>query len=454
MENRDPYDLIRAAAAGLRRRHVLNLVLPWLPAGAVLAGFAAVARLPVELAAAAAVLAAALLLHASAPPPPLRRAASRLDERSGGRDHFLTLATAELEPPMRDLVESGAARLGQGLRAADVLPPLAGRRVGWGAAGAALLALLLWLAPAEFPQALDPAQHLEEIAAGLEETGELADVALARELRAVAAALRDPSASAQERQEAAQRALENLEQQEKGSGTEGGGGEQGDAGASGSEELRGEARSALERASESTGGQESGTGESSGESSGETEGPGETEGSQTGEQAGESGGGVKAPRPDASGAREREQESEGQENRPDDSPAKSLGSKGGAGEGREPRDPNRPGPGEAKGPDPSGGAGGEGTAPSPSTAEGPENPDLPGAGTGWRIVDGRYVRVRVPEGENEALETERVRGPGEVEPTTPWSNAPLPGEGPTGEPVERQPLPLEYRNVLREKKTR
>ena len=45
--------------------------------------------------------------------------------------------------------------------------------------------------------------------------------------------------------------------------------------------------------------------------------------------------------------------------------------------------------------------------------------------------------------------TERVNKPGEAVVETPFGNAPLPSEGPPGAADERQPVPLEYRPILR-----
>ena len=65
------------------------------------------------------------------------------------------------------------------------------------------------------------------------------------------------------------------------------------------------------------------------------------------------------------------------------------------------------------------------------------------------IVDGRYVRVRVPEENQQLPGSERVAKPGDASPQTPYGNAPLPPPGAPGEVGAEQPLPLEYRDAFK-----
>jgi hypothetical protein len=156
-----------------------------------------------------------------------------------------------------------------------------------------------------------------------------------------------------------------------------------------------------------------------------------------------SGGGLRGPTPAASG----QKDSSSSGSRADTGGA-GPEKPGGSGEGRseEGRRPEGPRSGEQKTADLRGETQLAGSRPT-SESESPARELEGGAGSGWTLVGGRYVRVRIPQDASPS-ETERVGGPGEVKIGTPYGNAPAPSEGPPGEAREQQPIPLEYREIL------
>ncbi|MGH7963200.1 MAG: hypothetical protein ACRERD_15470, partial [Candidatus Binatia bacterium] len=69
--------------------------------------------------------------------------------------------------------------------------------------------------------------------------------------------------------------------------------------------------------------------------------------------------------------------------------------------------------------------------------------------SGFLTKDARFVKVRVPVGQEAQQEDsgKRTDNPNTTVPRTPYSNAPL-KEGPPDQAQPKQPIPLEYRNIL------
>ena len=57
--------------------------------------------------------------------------------------------------------------------------------------------------------------------------------------------------------------------------------------------------------------------------------------------------------------------------------------------------------------------------------------------------------MRVPDEDGQLPGTEIVAKPGDATPLTPYGNAPLPAAGSPGEVSSDQPVPLEYREALK-----
>ncbi len=464
----DPYRLIEETAHRLRRRQIGAAFLPALPPFAALIVGSAFARLPVELVAAALISASLLVLYVLSLPK-AEPAASRLIDRSlGAKDLFLTLATMgpRSEPhPLLPLVESSAAEIAS--RAAPIpLPARELGRVRRSLAFSALLACLLWVIPIGAPPA--SGGPLERLASALA-AGSADERHLALELRELAKTLRDPSVPAETKRKKIEEALAKIEKQERradgssggksaGSGSEpseksqggtaeGKGGRQAGQGGSGNESagqsLSGAAKSELQKIESELG--------SAAESS-------KSDGRQDAKKQ-EGGGGIQGPQ---GGTKEREGQQEGenqqsassQGRKPDD---KRLGSEqGDAQQGEARRDQGNEPNDQQSGKAPNQARGADGRDQT-SSAERPSPGDSNQAAEryyrdgqgpdGWRIENGRYVRVRIPD-QARGVETENVATPGDVEITTPYGNAPLPAAGSPGEVAESQPAPLEYRELL------
>ena len=467
MKHRDPWSLITETAARIRRRSRANLLVPCLPPLAAALVLAAAGRLPIELAAAGAIAVGVVLIQLLSVPAATTEAAGRIDRLVGARDHFLTIATSEREShPFLRVVEAHAATLASDAKLADAAPPLAWRRFVRSALGSlAVFAVLAW-GPGIGPFDVDPALRLETIADELARNGTREDRLLAHELRKVAETLRNPDRTREEKRAAAEAAAKRLED-EKGGGKgeqQGAKGDRQGSGAGGSESsaLRGEARSELQKLAAQS---DKSEGKNEGKSGGKNEG-GKSEGGKS-ESAGDGsesrdeertaeGGSVNAPRDEAKGAKPREDAGEG--NRPDSAGDRGSSSKPGAAHGQReggPPDPQRQGKAQGNQPQAGTEARGEGARPTTASEDEPAPKYEEGEGErGWRIEGGRYVRVRIPEEETDAAETDRVQKPGDPRPLTPYGNAPLPETGPAGEVKDRQPLPLEYRDVLTGKESR
>ncbi|MGH7819171.1 MAG: hypothetical protein ACREQ9_05310, partial [Candidatus Binatia bacterium] len=223
-----------------------------------------------------------------------------------------------------------------------------------------------------------------------------------------------------------------------GAGTAGESGDRGEAKGSAGNSLRGQAASELSKIAGELRGGEQQTAKAEAAKQGQ-------------EKPKPSDGGIKGPE---SGGDKTEQEGSGSKqsradpNKPGNEP-KSAGDA--QGEAKQPHEAGTEPAEQGKG---GRGQGGEGSSagmkPLPSADGKPaERYYKPGEGTGGsEIQDGRYVRIRVPEENGAALGAEIVAKPGDVDPETPYGNAPLPSAGAPGDIAVDQPRPLEYRDAL------
>ena len=391
------------------------------------------------------------------------RAARRLDRGLDAKDTFLTWATVPdaVRGPLWPVVADRAQEVAAGRRPRPFVDPFAWRRpllsLAASLAALGLLVLVVHFLP------VAPQDRLEEIAAKLDATAHgAAGQALAGKLRALAKTLADPNASAEEKRRMAAEARAELEKQQKQQQ-----GEQGQSGGQGQQqkptdqkgaaagekgEQKGEAAGAGGEQQADRQAAANALGEIEKELAGESQ--GEKKDSKGGEQKQEQakGGGVQGPS-EGQKAGEKPGESDGNQPGPKEGGGKSEQGQGEGGRqsGEKPEGRNAQQP-QGQKPEGQGTGEGAGASGKPSPADDGQKAERyyeAGQGPdGLRVEDGQFVKVLVPESEG-GVGTERVQKPGEVAPETPFGNAPLPSEGPPGQADERQPLPLEYRPILR-----
>ena len=472
VDTTNPYRLIESTAVRSHRRRLLELLGPAAPpvAAVALAGWLGV--LPIELGAAAAIAAALLMLHATGLAPSRIQSARFLDEALHAKDHFLTLATAGGAHALLPVVALEATEIAAHTPQPPFPPPRKRPLVTSLVLSLAGFALLWWL-PQLASQASTDGDRLDRIAAELEAAG---DHDLARAIGEVSRALRDPKQSNQQKRAKVDDALRQVEAKERaqkqsaGAGSSGGGDAKGDQ----KQQQKGEQAKGQGEGGKGTGagkqqaeGESAGAGQArgkakqelskiAGELAGEAQ-QAKSEKPQSGKQPQPSGGGIQGP---DTGAQERKQgERESSGNQPGKNPDKPGGDqKPGGNEGasqaqRGGEQPNQPDP-SGQAPKAGSGGGGEGQGAGQRSSSQPDPKPAeryykPGEGPDGSIVDGRYVRVRVPD-EDQPLEgSERVAKPGDASPQTPYGNAPLPAAGAPGEVGSEQPVPLEYRDAFK-----
>lgn len=467
MDPGDPYRLIADTARRMRRRlrgDVMILAAP--PAAAAIAALA-LGRLPVEIGAAAAIALGVVLLHAASLEVPGARAASLLDRSLGAKEHFLTLATIAGPSALLAAVEAGAAAIA---RAAEPpsLPPRRKRPLLASGVASAIALALLWMIP-EFASIASTRGGLDRLAAVLGASPDAEDREIARALREVARALDDPRRSTAEKRAKMEEAIARIDaaerRQQAGGGSAAGEGEQGGSGRQqqASDQAPGQGQGPGQSPSEQKGESAAGAGGSAaargqarqqlsklaGELAGEAQSPAGSQ-PKDGKQPEPSGSGIQGPESGAKGRRPSDRDASG--NQPGKSPDQAGGDRqpgGDAGEAK-PQQGNEPQPNAAG----AGSGQGAGSAEIGAGQRSAQRPDAPaeryyepGEGPGGRIVDGRYVRIRVPE-DRRPLDGEPVAGPGEVVPEVGFGNAPPPPVGSPGEVSTDQPVPLEYRAAL------
>jgi hypothetical protein len=474
----DPYKLIDATVASVRRRMRENVVLPAVPPAMVIVAAAALGRLPIEIAAAATIAFGLLLLRLASQHFERREAAAFLDARLDAKEAFLTIATIQGQPALRPAVEQSAGAIASA-KPAPQPPPRRARPVLVSLFASLVLLAILWVLP-QTPLFASPESSLDRIAEELERAG---DGDLARELRTVAGALRDPALSKDDKrkqvaammakidqadqkkkqpssasgssgsdgksgQQGGRGEQESKEAQQKGAGKGSGKNQEGQGGEQTGASARGEARKQLEKIA----------GELGAGSEGEKQQQGKSEQGKE-KKAEPSGGGIQGPQGPEDSAKERKpSDRDATGNQPGKDPNKSGGneSQGGsegqakADHGQEQNPDQRNPANQGKG-DGAGGGTGEGAGKQPSHAPSDKPAERfykPGENRDGGIVDGQYVRIRVPDDRHQLPGTEEVSAPGEVVSEVPYGNAPVPPPGPPGDVATDQPVPLEYRSAL------
>jgi hypothetical protein len=449
-----PESLVQRLAARLSRQALWDLLLIFLPP--LMAVIFTVATLfwlswlsPLAgILAAALALGLALLavwLRLRPERPNMATAARLVDHRTGAQDHFLTLATVDLQNQPAPLL----ARLRQqtsGYRRQIELnrdfPYRFKPSAYWSVSTSLVVILLLYFFLPVVQSARHPStisQRLREVAHEL--TKRPTFNSLAKELEALAAKLDDPKIPAEEKQAEVQKLERKIADQQKKE-------EQKD-----NQNLLGQAANALNGAEQqqSAGGQEQKKDQKNGggglQTNAQQEGQGESKQSQggSGEGKGESTAQLSRDMDQGNSAQGDPKEPGQDKNRQGDS------------KNNQP-DPNNPGKesqekaGKTQGGSKEG-AGKEQKASEAPPQGGPPADRLYRPGEGNNGLKGAgYVTVQLPEdviadakGETRATkESKNSRNKTQV----PVSNVPLPAHVPNA-PTEKQPLPIEYRGIIR-----
>lgn len=410
-------------------------------------------------------------------------AAHVIDAASQGKARFLTLATAPstlAADSLQSVVLHQAEQLTASFELEREVPLVLERRVRWfvGAAAASLLLLLFTpfpqsslLSPFLSKQELSEELKKEELLAQLEETARqlMTPTATAQEqiagarLQTLAQQLRDPSLSPQEKQQQIEelqkrwnldiplpqllpfdlQLLASNNKDDKGQGNE-------------EKDAQGQQSSSAAGTQQSP--------EQSQPSSSPSEGINPQQEPQKNREKNNqpkpqpNGGSLalKFPQPQAKGQEQSPQEASGSEQtsaqgqKPDENLPGADPNRPGDNQqaqnqtGNDPNQPGQAGEGQKK-PDQEGGVGvGKGE----SARKLGEQPDS--AGSGFLTEDARFVKVRVPLGqEASGGEDGRTEHTGRATPKTPYSNAPLKESAPE-QAQTKQPIPLEYRSILAE----
>ncbi|MGH7853399.1 MAG: hypothetical protein ACREP3_08145 [Candidatus Binatia bacterium] len=391
----------------------------------------------------------AVLLRRRPRLPTVRRAARLVDQKSGAKDHFLTLAT--IDPASQPLVLLTRLRLQtEGFLNRIELGrdfPYEFKRSAYWSLGVSLIIVILIHLLLPFAQSAryfaTVQERLREIAQQMATKPDLK--MLAKDLQTLASKLDDPKISRDDKQTLAQDMERKIEEQQKKE-------EQKD-----NRDLLGEAASALsglEKQQHVASGQEQQKGQQKGgggiQSNAPQDGQGENKQSQggSGESKGESG---------AQSQEKMDQGKSAQANPKEQGQGKNQA--GDAKNNQNQPDPNQPAkdPNKAKAGKTEGGskdgAGKQKASEEPPPQGGPQAERFykPGEGKEGLAAKG-YVTVQMPEelvadakGESRSTkESKNSRARTQV----PVSNVPLPAHVPNA-PTEKQQVPLEYRGIIR-----
>jgi hypothetical protein len=382
--------------------------------------------------------------------PGVRRAARLMDERSGAKDHFLTLATIDPKNQPASFLTRLRQQTEGFLQRVELERdfPYRFKRSAYWSLGLSLVAAILI-------HALVPIAHSARYSANVQERlREIAQQmtvkpnlrALAKELETLAAKLDDPKISPEEKQALAHKMEQKLEEEKRKE-------EQKD-----SREMLGDASSALsgvEKQQQVASGQDQHKEQQKGgggiQSNTPQDGQGENKQSQGG--SGESKG-------DSSAQLSQDKIDQGKATQPNPKePGQDKSQAGDAKNNQSQPDPNQPGkdPNKEKAGKTEGGSKdgpGKQQAPAePPPQGGPQADRFYKPGEGKEGLAGRgYVTVQLPEdviadskGESRATKeskNNRARTP------VPVSNVPLPAHVPNA-PTEKQQMPIEYRGIIR-----
>lgn len=379
--------------------------------------------------------------------PSVRSAARLMDQRSGAKDHFLTLATVD---PTNQPV-SFVARLRRQTEwfrdRVDLkrdFPYRLKRSAYWSFGGSLVVALLIHLLlPLALPgrDAAAVPGRLRELAKQMALKPELR--ALANELEAVAARLDDPQTSAEEKQALAQQIEQKIEQQQK------------------NQEQK-DNRDLLAQAARALSGQEQQQASSGQQQKEQQKGAGgiQTNAPQDGQGENKQGQGGRGDGNGESSAQLSQGMDPGKSSQPNrKQPGQDQNRLGDAKNNQTRSEPNQPGndpskekPGKTQGGSKEGG--GQQQAPAePPPQGGPPAERFYKAGEGKEGLKGAgYVTVQLPEevvadanGESRATKDAKNN---RTRTQVPVSNVPLPAHVPNA-PTEKQPVPIEYRSIIR-----
>ena len=398
--------------------------------------------------------------------------AALLDQKTAGEDRFLTLATCpetQANTPFLALVDQQAERKVAAFDPARDLPFKVDKRVLLALLAAALSILILFWLPPTFPiSTFTPVPdsspvplltELEETARTLMSKGSTPqERAAGAQLLALAQELKDPALSPQEKRrlidEAQQRMKLNLPLPQilpfdlklfaTESKKDNGQGNQGDQQQPDNQPLA-KANQNLEQLKKTL---------SSAAGNEPQPGP-QKDGEQKDQQPREAGGGIKFDMPQPQSGKQQErtgQEPSGQQQKSsqEQTPNNQTQMSG--------TDPNRPGGQKDQGQNQEK----NGPTPNPQQNEQQEKGrgSTVGGSPGERFLqpgeqpggfltkDARFVKVRIPVGEEAKGESDRrTENRGPAQPKVPYSNAPL-KEGPPDQAQPKQPIPLEYRKIL------
>jgi hypothetical protein len=381
--------------------------------------------------------------------PNVLRAARLLDQRSGAKDHFLTLATIDGAKQPASFLSRLRQQTEIFLNRVELkrdFPYQLKRSAYWSLGTALLLAAAVYLLLPLAHSMLNPIgapDRLRELAQKMTANPELRP--LAGELQALAAKLEDPQMPAKEKKALAERLEEKVEEQKKKE-------EQKDK-----RDLLGEAASALtgvEKQQESASGKEQQKDQKRGgggiQTNARQDGQGENKQSQgsSGESKGDS---------SAQLTKDMDQGKASQANPKE--PGQDKTQPGDAKNNQNQPDPNQPGkdPNQPKVSKTQGGskegAGKEQMSEQPPPQGGPQADRFYKAGEGKEGLAGAgYVTVQLPEevvadSKGESRVTKESKN-NSTRTQVPLSNVPLPAHIPNA-PTEKQQMPIEYRGIIR-----
>jgi hypothetical protein len=392
--------------------------------------------------------------------------AALLDEKTDGRERFLTYATlpaARENEPFFLLLSRQAGRLAAVFDLSRDIPFVLDRRVPVALSAAVLSVLLLFLLPPTPVRSLlvhrgahgEAGAELERLARELMRRETVQEQAAGAQLLAVAEQLKDPALSPQDKQRLIEEAQQrfniklplpqflpfDLQLFASDSNNEQGPGTQSDQPRAGNSPLAksDQPQEHLQKSPSAAAGDEP------------FPGPPQAGNTQQASKPRAAGGGVRFNFPQPQPGEKPEQAGQGSAGQRQQASPDQPAAPQGQGRGN---DPHRPGGQQAReqgsdaqeqspGPQPQ--QPGSGTTVGGATAERFLRPgEQPG---GFLTKDAQFVKIRVPVGQDPAGGDTRTAGRGGAVPKTPYSNAPL-TEGPPDQPRPRQPIPLEYRAVL------
>ena len=380
--------------------------------------------------------------------PKLPQAAHLVDQRAGAKDHFLTLATidpANCPEPLLSRLRQDTEEMAGRVELTRDFPYKVKTPTYW-SAGSSLIALLLlyFLLPVAgaMIHPVSASQRLRELAEKMAQAPRLKD--LAESLKTLAAKLEEAKIQPEEKQASVQELEQKIAERQKQEGEK----NNHDLLSQAADELKGAEQQ------QSAGGQEQQKNQSQG--GGNLQSNLAKEGQGEGKQSQGSGGADGEGKMSAQSSKDMEQGKSAQGNPKEPGQDKNQQHQGDA-KGNQP-DPNRPGKESDRDKAEKGQGGSKEGSGKNQASEQPPQSAPPAerfyqAGEGKNGIKGaRYVTVQLPEdvaaeskGESKATKIGiGNRGRSQV----PVSNVPLPAHLPNAA-TEKQPMPLEYRGIIR-----